>query len=150
VSTAGTTDIRALNELNSSKNFDMNILSANDHPAAFLMVETGRAKAFLMDDILLAGLVATSKNPSEFHISSESLGLEPYSLMLRRDDPEFKKLVDDTMTKLYQSGEIEKIYNKWFMSPIPPKNINLNWPISDALKKVFAHPTDSADPNDYK
>jgi glutamate/aspartate transport system substrate-binding protein len=150
VSTAGTTDIKALNELNSAKNMGMNILSANDHPAAFLMVETGRAKAFLMDDILLAGLVANSKNPSEFHISSESLGVEPYSLMLRRDDPEFKKLVDDTMTKLVKSGEIEKIYSKWFMSPIPPKNINLNVPISDSLKKVFANPTDSADPNDYK
>ena len=150
VSTAGTTDIKALNELNSAKNMGMNILSANDHPAAFLMVETGRAKAFLMDDILLAGLVASSKNPSEFHISSESLGVEPYSLMLRRDDPEFKKVVDDTMTKVFKSGEIEKIYNKWFMSPIPPKNINLNVPISDSLKKVFANPTDSSDPDVYK
>jgi glutamate/aspartate transport system substrate-binding protein len=150
VSTAGTTDIKALNELNASQNMGMSILSANDHPAAFLMVETGRAKAFLMDDILLAGLVATSKNPGEFHISSATLGLEPYSLMLRRDDPEFKKVVDDAMTKLYKSGDIEKIYNKWFMSPIPPKNINLNFPISDSLKKVFANPTDSADPNDYK
>ena len=150
VSTAGTTDIKALNELNSSQNMGMNILSANDHPAAFLMVETGRAKAFLMDDILLYGLVANSKNPGEFHVSSASLGVEPYSLMLRRDDPEFKKLVDDTMTKLYKSGDIEKIYTKWFMSPIPPKGINLNFPISDSLKKVFANPTDSADPNDYK
>ena len=150
VSTAGTTDIKALNELNSSKNMGMNILSANDHPAAFLMVETGRAKAFLMDDILLSGLVANSKNPGDFHISSASLGLEPYSLMLRRDDPEFKKLVDDTMTQLFKIGEIEKIYNKWFMSPIPPKNINLNVPISDSLKRVFANPTDSSDPNDYK
>ena len=150
VSTAGTTDIKALNELNSAKNMGMNILSANDHPAAFLMVETGRAKAFLMDDILLAGLVANSKNPSEFHISSESLGVEPYSLMLRRDDPEFKKVVDDTMAKLFKSGEIEKIYDKWFMNPIPPKNINLNVPISDSLKKVFANPTDDADPNVYK
>ncbi len=150
VSTAGTTDIKALNELNSSENMRMSILSANDHPAAFLMVETGRAKAFLMDDILLYGLVANSKNPSEFHVSSASLGVEPYSLMLRRDDPEFKKLVDDAMTQLYKSGDIEKIYNKWFMSPIPPKGINLNFPISDSLKKVFANPTDSADPNVYK
>ena len=150
VSTAGTTDIKALNELNSAKNMGMNILSANDHPAAFLMVETGRAKAFLMDDILLAGLVVNSKSPSEFHISSESLGVEPYSLMLRRDDPEFKKVVDDTMTKLFKSGEIEKIYDKWFMNPIPPKNINLNVPISDSLKKVFANPTDSPDPDVYK
>jgi glutamate/aspartate transport system substrate-binding protein len=150
VSTAGTTDIKALNELNSSQNMGISILSANDHPAAFLMVETGRAKAFLMDDILLYGLVANSKNPGEFHVSSASLGVEPYSLMLRRDDPEFKKLVDDTMTRIYKSGDIEKIYNKWFMSAIPPKGINLNFPISDSLRKVFANPTDSADPNDYK
>ncbi|HTQ77731.1 MAG TPA: transporter substrate-binding domain-containing protein [Burkholderiales bacterium] len=150
VSTAGTTDIKALNELNTSRNFGMNILSAKDHAESFLMVETGRAAAFLMDDILLSGLVANSKNPAEFSISSESLGLEPYSLMLRRDDPEFKKLVDDTMSKLYTSGEIEKIYNKWFMSPIPPKGINLNTPISDALKRVFMHPTDSPDPAVYK
>ena len=150
VSTAGTTDIKALNELNSAQNMGMNILSANDHPAAFLMVETGRAKAFLMDDILLYGLVANSKNPGDFHVSSASLGVEPYSLMLRRDDPDFKKVVDDAMTKLYKSGEIEKIYNKWFMSPIPPKNINLNFPISDSLKKVFANPTDAADPKVYE
>ena len=150
VSTAGTTDIKALNELNTAQNYGMNILSAKDHAEAFLMVETGRAAAFLMDDILLYGLVANSKNPKEFHISSESLGVEPYSLMLRRDDPEFKKLVDDTMTKLYKSGEIEKIYNKWFMNPIPPKNVNLNVPISDSLKKVFANPTDDADPSVYQ
>ncbi len=150
VSTAGTTDIKALNELNTADKMDMTVLAANDHPAAFLMVATGRAKAFLMDDILLYGLVANAKDPSEFHISSASLGLEPYSLMLRRDDPEFKKVVDDAMTKLYKSGEIETIYNKWFLSPIPPKGINLNFPISDSLKKVFANPTDSPDPNVYK
>jgi glutamate/aspartate transport system substrate-binding protein len=150
VSTAGTTDIKALNELNASQNMGISILSANDHPAAFLMVETGRAKAFLMDDILLYGLVASSKNPGDFHVSSASLGVEPYSLMLRRDDPAFKKVVDDAMIALYKSGEIEKIYTKWFLSPVPPKGINLNFPISDSLKKVFANPTDSADPNDYK
>jgi len=149
VSTAGTTDIKALNELNTAQNYGMNILSAKDHAEAFLMVETGRAAAFLMDDILLYGLVANSKNPKEFHISSESLGVEPYSLMLRKDDPQFKKVVDDTMSQLYKSGEIEKIYNKWFTSPIPPKNINLNFPISDALKKVFQNPTDNADPKVY-
>jgi glutamate/aspartate transport system substrate-binding protein len=150
VSTAGTTDMQALNKLNTTSNFGMNILSAKDHAEAFLMVETGRASAFLMDDILLSGLVANSKNPSEFSISSESLGLEPYSLMLRKDDPEFKKLVDATMTKLYTSGEIMKIYDKWFMKPIPPKGINLDIPVSDALKRVFEHPTDSPDPNVYK
>jgi len=150
VSTAGTTDIKALNELNTKDKMEMNILSANDHAAAFMMVETGRAKAFLMDDILLYGLVANSKNPAEFHISSASLGVEPYSLMLRKDDPEFKKVVDDAMTKLYKSGEIEKIYDKWFLSKIPPKGINLDFPISDSLKRVFANPTDSPDPNVYK
>lgn len=150
VSTAGTTDIKALNELNTSKDMGMTVLSANDHPAAFLMVETGRAKAFLMDDILLAGLVANSKNPAEFHISKDSLGLEPYSLMLRKDDPEFKKVVDDEMTKLYKGGEIETIYKKWFESPIPPKGINLNIPISNSLKRVFANPTDSPDPKVYE
>ncbi|HEX8740447.1 MAG TPA: amino acid ABC transporter substrate-binding protein [Casimicrobiaceae bacterium] len=150
VSTAGTTDIKALNELNTSKNMGMTVLSANDHPAAFLMVETGRAKAFLMDDILLAGLVANSKNPADFHISKDSLGLEPYSLMFRKDDPEFKKVVDDEMTKLYKSGEIETIYKKWFESPVPPKGINLNVPISDSLKRVFANPTDSPDPKVYE
>ncbi|MGA8050931.1 MAG: transporter substrate-binding domain-containing protein [Burkholderiales bacterium] len=150
VSTAGTTDMQALNVLNTTRNFGMNILSAKDHGEAFLMVETGRATAFLMDDILLSGLVANSKNPSEFTISSESLGLEPYSLMLRRDDPEFKKLVSDAMSKLYTSGAIMKIYNKWFMNPIPPKGINLKTPVSDALKRVFEHPTDSPDPSVYK
>ncbi len=150
VSTAGTTDIKALNELNSADKMGMNILAANDHPAAFLMVETGRAKAFLMDDILLYGLVANSKDPADFHISSASLGLEPYSLMLRMDDPEFKKVVDDAMTKLYKSGEIEKIYGKWFLSKIPPRGIVLDFPISDSLKKVFANPTDSPDPKVYE
>lgn len=150
VSTAGTTDINALNKLNTDKNFGMNVLAAKDHPEAFLMVDTGRAAAFLMDDILLYGLVANSKNPKDFHISSESLGVEPYSLMLRKDDPQFKKLVDDTMTQIYKSGEIEKIYNKWFLQPIPPKGITLDFPVSDALKKVFANPTDSPDPAVYQ
>ena len=150
VSTSGTTDLKALNELNTSRNFGMNILTAADHGAAFLMVESGRSAAFLMDDILLSGLVANAKNPKQFHISSESLGLEPYSLMFRKDDPQFKKVVDDTMTKVYTSGEIEKIYHKWFESPIPPKGINLQIPESDALKRVFQNPTDSPDPSVYK
>jgi glutamate/aspartate transport system substrate-binding protein len=150
VSTSGTTDLKALNELNTSRNFGMNVLTANDHAAAFLMVESGRAAAFLMDDILLSGLVANAKKPGDFHISSESLGLEPYSLMLRKDDPEFKKVVDDAMTQLYKSGEIHKIYRKWFMSKIPPKGVNLNTPESDALKRVFKNPTDSPDPKVYQ
>jgi glutamate/aspartate transport system substrate-binding protein len=103
-----------------------------------------------MDDILLYGLVANSKNPKQFAISSEALSIEPYGIMLRKDDTEFKKVVDAAMTKIYKSGEGAKIYAKWFTKPIPPRNINLNIPMSPQLKKVMANPTDSGDPNDYK
>ena len=128
----------------------MKIVSANGHPEAFQMVESGRAAAFVMDDILLYGLVANSKNPKQFAISTEALSVEPYGIMLRKGDSEFKKVVDDAMIKIYKSGEGTKIYNKWFLHPIPPRNINLNVPMSPQLKKVMAHPTDSGDPKDYQ
>jgi len=114
------------------------------------MVETGRAVAFFMDDILLYSLVANSKTPSEWVISADALSVEPYGIMLRKDDPSFKKVVDDAMTKVYKSGDINKIYAKWFLSPVPPKGINLNVPMSEVFKHVVAKPTDSGDPNDYK
>lgn len=149
-STSGTTNIRQLTELNTSKNMGMNIIPANGHAEAFQTVETGRAVAFAMDDILLYGLVAQSRNPSEFVISDFALSLpEPYGIMLRKDDPAFKKVVDAAMVKTYKSGEIKKIYEKWFLKPIPPKGINLKVPMSEQLKKVVAHPTDSGDPKDY-
>jgi glutamate/aspartate transport system substrate-binding protein len=94
--------------------------------------------------------VASSKNPSEWTISADALSLEPYGIMLRKDDPSFKKVVDGAMTAVYKSGEINKIYAKWFLSPVPPKGINLNVPMSDVFKRVVAKPTDSGDPNDYK
>jgi len=150
VSTSGTTNIKQITELNGQKNFGMTILPAKDHAEAFLMVETGRAVAFFMDDILLYSLVASSKNPSEWTISADALSVEPYGIMLRRDDPSFKKVVDDAMTKVYKSGEITKIYAKWFLQPVPPKGINLNVPMSEVFKHVVAKPTDSGDPNDYK
>jgi glutamate/aspartate transport system substrate-binding protein len=150
VSTAGTTDIKALNELNTADNYGMNILAAKDHAEAFLMVETGRAAAFVMDDILLAGLIANSRNPKEFAISKEFLSLEPYGPMLRKGDAEFQKLADDATAQLYTSGRINAIYDKWFMKPIPPRNITLHVPMSSELKRVFAKPTHSGDPNDYK
>jgi len=128
----------------------MNIISANGHPEAFQMVETGRAAAFVMDDILLAGLIANARNPKDYAISKEFLSLEPYGAMLRKDDAAFKKLADDATAQLYTSGRINAIYNKWFMKPIPPRNINLNVPESEPLKRVFAKPTSSGDPNDYK
>ncbi|MGI9132511.1 MAG: amino acid ABC transporter substrate-binding protein [Rhodoferax sp.] len=150
VSTSGTTNIKQVTELNASRNLGMTIMAAKDHAEAFLMVETGRAAAFVMDDILLYSLVASAKAPGDYVVSAEGLSVEPYGVMLRKDDPGFKAVVDKAVTALMASGEIEKIYTKWFLSPIPPKGINLNLPISPALKRQFAKPTDSPDPKFYE
>ncbi len=151
VSTSGTTNIKQITELNAAQNLGINILAAKDHAEAFLMVDTGRAVAFVMDDILLASLAASHANPGLWQISSEALSLpEPYGIMLRKDDPAFKKVVDAAMVNTYKSGEINKIYAKWFQSPIAPKGINLNLPMADSFKKVAANPTDSPDPAAYK
>jgi len=150
VSTSGTTNLKWLTEENGKQNFNMNILTAKDHAEAFLMVETDRAAAFFMDDILLASLVAGAKAPADYVISSEAYSVEPYGIMLRKDDPAFQKVADDATAKLYSSGAIMPIYEKWFLKPIPPKNINLNLPASPQLKNEFAKPTRSGDPNDYK
>ncbi|MSQ57173.1 MAG: amino acid ABC transporter substrate-binding protein [Limnohabitans sp.] len=150
VSTAGTTNIKQVTELNAAQNLGINIVSANGHSEAFLMVETGRAAAFAMDDILLASLVASSKNSAEFEISSEALSTEPYGIMIRKDDAKFKALVDNAIKDLMSSGAINAIYNQWFLKPIPPKNINLNIPMASNLKKVIAKPTDSPDPKVYE
>jgi len=150
VSTAGTTNIKQITEINGQQNLGMNIISANGHPEAFQMVETGRAVAFVMDDILLYSLAAQSRNPKDYEISAEALSVEPYGIMLRKDDTAFKKVVDAAMVNIYKSGQINKIYEKWFQHPIPPKGLNLNIPMSPQFKKVVANPTDSGDPNDYK
>ena len=150
VSTAGTSNIKEITEINNKENLGMNIISANGHPEAFQMVETGRAAAFVMDDILLYSLQANSRNPKEFEISNVSLSLQPYGPMMRKGDDEFKKLVNDTIAQVYKSGEINKLYNKWFEKPIPPKEIDLKVPMSAELKKVIAHPTDSGDPKTYE
>lgn len=150
-STAGTTNIKQITDLNTSKNMGMNIIPANGHAEAFQMVETGRAVAFAMDDILLYSLVAQSRNPADFVISDFALSLpEPYGIMLRKDDPAFKKVVDNAMIQIYKSGEIDKIYEKWFLKPIPPKGINLNVPMTAQFRNVIANPTDSGDPTVYK
>jgi glutamate/aspartate transport system substrate-binding protein len=150
VSTAGTTNIKQITEINAAQNLGMNIISANGHPEAFQMVETGRAVAFVMDDILLYSLAAQSRSPKDYAISPIALSVEPYGIMIRKDDVAFKKVVDAATADLYKSGAIKPIYEKWFLKPVPPKDINLNVPMSDALKKVFANPTSSGDPNDYK
>ncbi len=150
VSTAGTTNIKQITEINNQQNLGMNIISANGHPEAFQMVETGRAVAFVMDDILLYSLVAQSRRPKDYVISAEALSVEPYGIMVRKDDAAFKKVVDAAMVGTYKSGAINGIYQKWFQKPIPPKNINLNVPMSAQFKKVVSNPTDSGDPADYK
>jgi glutamate/aspartate transport system substrate-binding protein len=150
VSTAGTTNIKQITEINAAQNLGMHIISANGHPEAFQMVETGRAAAFVMDDILLYSLAAQSRRPADYQISSTALSVEPYGIMLRRDDPAFKRVVDAAMTRVYRSGEINAIYDKWFLKPIPPRGLNLNVPMSAQFKKVVAKPTDSGDPEAYK
>src|SRR5436853_3045275 len=133
VSTSGTTNIKQITEISAQKGLNLNILAAKDHAEAFLMVETGRAAAFVMDDILLYSLVAAAKSPQDYVISSDALSVEPYGIMLRREDPAFKKVVDQAMIATYKSGAINAIYDKWFLKPIPPKNINLKVPMSNAF-----------------
>jgi glutamate/aspartate transport system substrate-binding protein len=149
VATAGTTTLKQMTILNKEQNLGMNIAVGKDHPESFLMLETGRAAAEANDDILLASQRANSKNPNEFDITKDALSVEPYGIMLRKGDPEFKKVVDDALVKLYKSDDINRIYNKWFMSPIPPKGVNMNFPMPPQLKAVFDKPTDSGDPAAY-
>src|SRR5262245_19034351 len=149
VSTSGTTNLKQITEIGAQKGLGLNILAAKDHADAFLMVETGRAAAFVLDDILLFSLVAGSKSPQDYVISSDALSVEPYGIMLRREDAPFKKVVDETMIATYKGGAINAIYEKWFQKPIPPKGLNLNVPMSAAFKKVIASPTDSGDPAVY-
>ena len=134
VSTTGTTNFQVLRKLNADRNLNFELMGAKDHPESMLVVGAGRADAFGMDDILLYGLKASAQNPAEWAVVGEALQVEPYAIMLRKDDPAFKKLVDDTVAGLMKSGEFEKLYAKWFQSPIPPKGINLAAPMSQELK----------------
>ena len=149
VATAGTTSLKQLTVLNSQRGLGMKILTGRDHPESFLMLETGRAVAEANDDILLAAQVASAKSPGEYVIGSEALSVEPYGIMLRKGDAPFKQAVDAALAKVYQSPDMQKIYDKWFMQPIPPRGVNLNFPMPAALKAVLAKPTDSPDPAAY-
>jgi len=151
VSTAGTTNIKQLTEANAARNLGATIVPAKEHAESFLMVETDRAVAVVLDDILLASFVAGSKDPDAYVMSKDAFSKpEPYGVMLRKDDPAFKKVADAATAALYTSGEGEKLYNKWFMQKIPPKGLNLNAPISPELKAEFAKPSDSPEPDSYK
>ncbi|RZL61082.1 MAG: transporter substrate-binding domain-containing protein [Variovorax sp.] len=138
----GTTAVQLLRIRAKAKGVEFNAVQGKDHFESFLMLESGRADAFVLDDNLLAGLIANGRNPTGFHIVGEPLASEPIALLFRKDDPAFKKAVDDSLRKFMQSGGAEKLYNKWFMSPIPPKNANLNLPMSDTLKQLFREPND--------
>ena len=133
VSTTGTTNYKILRNLNEEKKLGMDLLAAKDHAESALMVESGRAVAFGMDDILLYGLRASSQNPASLAVVGEPIQVEPYAIMLRLDDPAFKKLVDGTLAGLMKSGEFATLYAIWFQSPIPPKGIYLNAPMSQEL-----------------
>ena len=144
VTTAGTTSERLLRKMNEDKKMGMNIISAKDHGEAFLTLETGRAVAFMMDDALLYGEMAKAKKPGDWIVIGTAHSKEAYGCMVRKNDPEFKKLVDASLTKAMTSGDAEKIYTKWFMAPIPPKGLNLNMPLSDEMKAAYKAPNDKA------
>ena len=150
VSTSGTINLRQINEANTARKLELTILPAVDHAEAFLMVQNGRAAAFVMDDVLLASLVAAAREPAAFEISQVALSLpEPYAVMLRKDDAPFKAVADAATAKLYASPEGRALYDKWFNKPIPPRGITLNLPMSGALQKAYDHPNDSYDPSTY-
>ena len=134
-STTGTTNAQVIRKYSADKKLDLQLVLGKDHDDSLLLVENDRALAFAMDDILLFGLKANSKNPDALEVVGDSLQVEPYACMLRKDDPEFKKLVDGTLSRLIKSGEFSRLYTKWFMSPIPPKGVNLNLPMSEQLKE---------------
>jgi len=140
--TTGTTTFGQLRKLSLERNLNLSVVPAKDHADGFLLLESGRAQAFAMDDILLAGLMLNAKNPDDYVIVGEPLQVEAYACMLRKDDPAFKKFVDGALTAMMKSGEFEKLYKKWFMSPIPPRQRSLALPISDRLRENLKSPTD--------
>lgn len=144
VTTAGTTSERIIKAMNADKQMGMNVISAKDHGESFQMLESGRAVAFMMDDALLAGEMAKAKKPDDWAVTGTAQSFEIYGCMVRKGDEPFKKAVDDAIVATYKSGEINTIYQKWFQAPIPPKGLNLNFPMSDELKKLIADPTDKA------
>jgi len=144
VTTAGTTSERLLRKMNQDKNLGMNIISAKDHGDSFHTLESGRAVAFMMDDALLAGERAKAHNSDEWVIVGTPQSREAYGCMMRKDDPAFKKVVDDAVADFEKSGKADASYKKWFESPIPPKGLNLKFPESDDMKALFKNPNDKA------
>lgn len=142
VSTTGGSTVRHLQRFSDENRLDMKLPLGKDHGESWLLMETGRADAVSNDDVLLYSLRANSKAPQDYVVMPITLSTEPYGIMMRREDATFKKVVDDALVAMFKSGEAERIYNKWFMSPTPPRNVNLNLPLSDELKEAFRNPTD--------
>jgi len=140
--TAGTNTALFVNKMNNEEKLGMTIMQGKDHAESFLLVETGRAGAWMEDDILIAGFRANAKNPADFMLLDKAYPSDPYALMLRKDDRQFKTLVDATLADLMRSGEFEKLYTRWFERPIPPRDINIQLPMSDALKHTIEEPND--------
>jgi glutamate/aspartate transport system substrate-binding protein len=140
--TTGTTSVQLLRKHERATGVNFKEIFGKDHADSFLLLESGRADAFVMDNQILAGLIANSKTPSGFKIVGEVLNTEPIGIMIRKDDPAFKKLADDTIVSMAKSGELAKLYDKWYMQPIPPKNARLNMPASEANKALWAAPND--------
>jgi len=140
--TTGTTSVQLLRRHERANGVDFKEIFGKDHADSFLLLESGRADAFVMDGQILAGNIAASKSPADFRIVGEVLSVEPIAIMIRKDDPAFKKLADDTLRDLMKSGEIAKLYDKWFVQPIPPKNTRVGLPVSEATKAVWASPND--------
>lgn len=143
VTTTGTTSVQLIRASEKGKNLDFKEVYGKDHPDSFLMLESDRAVAFVLDDNLLMGLIANSKNPQDYAIVGEPLSVEPIAIMLRKDDPQFKGLVHATITSMAKTGQLTELYNKWFNSPIPPKGVNLAVPMSEQLKAAIAKPNDN-------
>jgi glutamate/aspartate transport system substrate-binding protein len=140
--TTGTTSVQHLRRNERARGIEFKEVLGKDHADSFLLLESGRADAFVMDDNILAGLIASAKNPKDFKIVGEVLSVEPIAIMLRKDDPKFKKAVDDEIRKEMKSGDLAKLYDKWFMNPIPPKNVSVNLPMGETLKGLIANPND--------
>ena len=149
-STSGTVNIAQLNRANTERKLDLTVLPAKDYAETFLLLETGRVSAVVLDDVLLASLIASAKEPGAYAISDDAFSQpEPYSIMLRREDAPFKAVVDRATAALFRSPDGPALYAKWFLSPIPPRGLVLNLPMTAALTRAFATPSDSPDPAHY-
>jgi glutamate/aspartate transport system substrate-binding protein len=140
--TTGTTSVQTLRKNKRAENLDFKELFGKDHSDSFLLLESGRADAFVMDGSILAKNIATSKSPKDYAIVGEVLSVEPIAIMIRKDDPAFKKAVDDSIKAQIKSGDLAKTYDKWFLQPIPPAGAKIGLPASDATKAAWASPND--------